>query len=939
MSSAYFTTVTSSFFLNAGRSVTGVDINGDGFSDIIIGADQAENTSNELVGQVVVIYGSGSVAAFPTSTFDLDSAGMLDGSDGFYISGGNPDGEFGWDVLNAGDQNGDGRDDLAIASRADGTVTVLFGQTSSSTGMDLSGGVGTDGYVITGLGTFLDDVILSGGASVNGDAIADLIIGVSGSGGTDVVHVIYGDGNSSGLDVSALDGTNGFSVTGIELLNTNGFNIGTIGNLDGAGPDDIVLGRFDDDPNTGASGDIVIMRGTAAAQSATFDVDTLAATETIILTGLTADVASSASVAGDFDINGDGIDDLAIGVANDDTSALNAGAIYVVFGDAGIGPTVDLTTLDGTNGFAITGLAASDALGLVTQSLGDVSGDGRDDLGILTAAGDLYVIYGIESPAIFGATVSLNTLNGSNGYAITGLFDTTPETLSLAGLPSVNGDDINDISVGATFDLGATGETIVILGGAQNFQNLDDADDDDDDGTIDFSQIGEVTFADTDSTIILGGDTTGERTEDETAVNTGSISVQDTGGGTPSFAGRTGTGGQYGGLVVNGAGDTWTYTISGDQAVQDQVQALNDGDSLFDTLNVTTGDGSATQTITIEITGIDDPAVFAGDIAPVMSEDISQATFSYTLTDVDDDDPSLAGLRFDGTSAYIEFNAAGDAYTVFQIDPSLQNMGNGDTDGETIMVTDSAGNDFDIVLTFQGGAEGVPLVTTSGDDDIFTSYGDDVIQALDGDDNINPGAGDDNVDAGAGNDTVVDGLGNDTVDGGDDNDNILLLTGENSVDGGSGSDFIRTGYKSDMIEGGAGNDVISADSGALFVFGNDTVDGGTGDDIMQAGAGIDTFVFRPNDGDDTIARFDEDLALASFDAATGYTGIPNGSGFEAGIDKIALDGFTGLNATTIFASINDTSDGALFDNGEGTTILFFNVFEAQLSETDFIFIT
>ena len=426
-------------------------------------------------------------------------------------------------------------------------------------------------------------------------------------------------------------------------------------------------------------------------------------------------------------------------------------------------------------------------------------------------------------------------------------------------------------------------------------------------------------------------------TEDEATAN-GSISVVDTGGGTPSFADRTGTGGQYGGLLVNSAGDSWTYTISGDPTVQDQVQALNVGESLFDTLNVTTDDDSATQTITIEITGVDDPAVFAGSPA-VISEDISQATFAYTLTDVDNDDPSLAGLRFGGVSAYIEFNAAGDAYTVFQIDPSLQNLANGETDGETITVTDSAGNDFDIVLTFQGETEGVPLITTGGDDDIFTSYGNDIIQALGGDDNINPGAGDDNVDAGEGNDTIIDGLGNDTVDGGDDNDNILLLTGENTVDGGTGSDFIRTGYKSDMIEGGAGNDVISADSGALFVFGNDTVDGGTGDDIMQAGAGIDTFVFRPNDGDDTIARFDEDLALASFDATTGYTASPNGSDFEVGIDKIELQGFTGLDATTIFASINDTGNGAMFDNGEGTTILFFNVFAAELSETDFIFIS
>ena len=242
---------------------------------------------------------------------------------------------------------------------------------------------------------------------------------------------------------------------------------------------------------------------------------------------------------------------------------------------------------------------------------------------------------------------------------------------------------------------------------------------------------------------------------------------------------------------------------------------------------------------------------------------------------------------------------------------------------------------FFIELTFEGVDEGVTFFGDPvGPDEIHTSFGNDIIEAGGGDDFINPGAGDDDVEGGDGDDTIVDGLGNDTVDGGNDNDSILLLTGENSVQGGDGNDYIRTGYKTDDIQGNAGNDIISADSGAFFLFGNDTVDGGAGDDLMQAGAGADTFVFRPNEGNNTIGAFDE--GNVDFDDTTGYFYIGSLSAeFETGIDKIRLEGFS-LDASTVLGVINDTGAGAVFD-AEGTRITFYNVTEAQLSVDDFIF--
>jgi VCBS repeat-containing protein len=412
--------------------------------------------------------------------------------------------------------------------------------------------------------------------------------------------------------------------------------------------------------------------------------------------------------------------------------------------------------------------------------------------------------------------------------------------------------------------------------------------------------------------------------------------VTDSDGPDPSFADRVATGGVFGGLVVNAAGNQWTYTLNTDEATQALLNALGADATATETLIVPSSDPTVSQTITITITGVDDAAVFVSDAVPSFSEDAAQFTSTFSLTDVDNDDPSLAGARFDGAFGYVQFNDAGDAYTFFQTDPGLQDLTGTETETETIVITDSSGNEFDFVVTFNGADEGDPLVFDNTANDIFTSFGDDVIQALGGDDNINAGGGDDTVEAGDGNDTVLDGMGNDDVDGGANNDKITLLTGENTVDGGTGSDFIQTGYKDDDIQGGEGNDVISADSNAFFLFGNDTIEGGGGDDLMSGGAGADTFVFNINDGDDTIAEFNENNVSGG--GATDYSGTPTGVEFESGIDKIVLSGFTTVNVDNLFVDfIADTGNGAQF-SAEGTSILFFNLSEAQLLVDDFIFI-
>src|SRR4051812_48195205 len=109
-----------------------------------------------------------------------------------------------------------------------------------------------------------------------------------------------------------------------------------------------------------------------------FNLTALNGNNGFTIPGLAANNYLGYHVSAAGDVNGDGKDDLIVGAYGVNSKA---GAVYVIFGQTnGFPAFFNVTTLNGSNGFTIPGLASNDCLGASVGAAGDVNGDGKADL-------------------------------------------------------------------------------------------------------------------------------------------------------------------------------------------------------------------------------------------------------------------------------------------------------------------------------------------------------------------------------------------------------------------------------------------------------------------------------------------------------------------------------------------------------------------------------
>jgi hypothetical protein len=441
-----------------GNSVNGAgDVNGDGFADFIVGAPHAAGDEANA-GAAYVIFGT--ATGFPS---DINVAD-LNGSNGFKISGSAAGDLVGLNVRAAGDVNADGFADVLIGGGtrmgSTGDGYVVFGHSNPFTqNVSLNALDGTNSFRIVGVPTTEEGVppLLTAAGDVNGDGIDDILIAADELNSTGA-YVIYGRAGmfDATFALATLDGITGFKIDTDEIHSSFGRTAAGLGDLNGDGIDDIVISAPSAAPHGNASGACYVIFGQMGGLAATFHVADLDGTNGFKISGERSLDFLGEALEGAGDINHDGLADLIIGAWDSDNTA---GACYVIFGrSGGFERNLDVSALNGTNGFKILSASIFAETGYAVGGHADFNGDGFDDLVIgapgvffeTKGTGAAYVLFGRADG--FEPTFSLRALNGTNGFKILGeaKIDSFGRTVSFAG--DLNGDHFADVVVGTGFE-------------------------------------------------------------------------------------------------------------------------------------------------------------------------------------------------------------------------------------------------------------------------------------------------------------------------------------------------------------------------------------------------------------------------------------------------------------------------------------------------------
>lgn len=420
-----------------GNSIAAGDFNGDGYDDLAIGAPNENWGTIVDAGAINVLYGSANVGLTTrgNQVFSQNIKG---------IRGVAEVNDFFGSTLSVGDYNGDGFDDLAIGVPGEdwgnitdaGAINILYG--SATVGLTAKGNQ-VFSQNIKDIGGVAEKYDRFGSSLSSGDYNADgkddLAIGVPFEDWGNIkdagaINVIYGS-DPVGLTAA---GNQVFSqaTRGIRGKAEAGDQFGqslASGDFNGDGRDDLAIGAPKEDWGTITdAGAINVIYGSRTV-GLTNSGNQVFAQNIRGIKGVARqfDKFGYSLIAGDF--NGDGRDDLAIGVMDDNTAVFDGGAVNVLYGAQTVGLTANANQIFTQNTPGIRGVAEQgDNFGL-SLFAGDFDGNGRYDLAVGVSresinskmrAGAVNVIYGSTT---VGLTSRNNQLWHQNSPGILGVVE------------------------------------------------------------------------------------------------------------------------------------------------------------------------------------------------------------------------------------------------------------------------------------------------------------------------------------------------------------------------------------------------------------------------------------------------------------------------------------------------------------------------------------